>query len=151
MSRIELPKLAALAGALTLGLSSCALPPDDAWRMIRNEGPLTYGAYEVASRHVDPPSRRLTQRAPSIPYRPAFIATGPTVAAPAVPGLPGYVRSPYAYPPRYVDVAGATPGTVMICPYTQKPFLVPSYFDQTYASASTIPRARPAPAYLGWK
>lgn len=47
------------------------------------------------------------------------------LVAEQVKDLPGFVRSPYTSPPRLVDVKGAPPGSTMICPYTQRPFLIP--------------------------
>lgn len=49
-----------------------------------------------------------------------------TLTAHAVPGLPGYVRSPYTNPPRLIDVKRSTAGSTMVCPYTNKPFIVPA-------------------------
>ena len=49
-----------------------------------------------------------------------------TLTAAAVPALPGYVRSPYTNPPRLIEVKEASPGATMICPYTLKPFIIPS-------------------------
>lgn len=140
MSRISaLPKLAPLAGAaFALTLSSCALPPEDACRMMRHEGLIGYASYEVGSRQIPPPPNAWEYRAPSIPYGPAFIGTGPTLTAPGVAGLGGFVRSPYTYPPRLVDVAGVAPGTVAICPYTKKPFLVPDYSAAVPESRHTV-------------
>src|SRR3954471_12813377 len=63
--------------------------------------------------------------------------------APPVPGLPGYVFSPYTCSPRYVDVMGATPGSVIICPYTKYPFVVPPWYLDGYASSNTTIVAEP--------
>ena len=46
--------------------------------------------------------------------------------ATAVDTLPGYVRSPFTSPPRLVDVRGMSAGSKVVCPYTQRPFLVPA-------------------------
>ncbi len=46
----------------------------------------------------------------------------------SVPSLPGFVRSPYTTPPRLVDVKGVATGASMVCPYTQRVFIVPSDF-----------------------
>lgn len=42
-----------------------------------------------------------------------------------VPGMEGFVKSPHTNPPRLVDVSQSSPGSVMLCPFTNKPFLVP--------------------------
>ena len=47
--------------------------------------------------------------------------------------MPGYVRSPHTTPPRLVDVRGMAPGARVVCPYTQKPFLVPAGMASTPA------------------
>ncbi len=42
-----------------------------------------------------------------------------------VPGKPGLVTSPYEPYKGYIDVQGLPPGARVMCPYSQKPFLVP--------------------------
>lgn len=42
-----------------------------------------------------------------------------------VPGKPGFVTSPYEPYKGYVDATGLSAGSKIICPYSQKPFLVP--------------------------
>lgn len=54
-------------------------------------------------------------------------AEKPLVAT-SVPSLPGFVRSPYTIPPRLVDAKGSAPGATMVCPYTQRPFVLPPDF-----------------------
>ncbi|MBL9131873.1 MAG: hypothetical protein JNG86_11770 [Verrucomicrobiaceae bacterium] len=53
--------------------------------------------------------------------------------ASTVSDLPGYVRSPFTNPPRLVDVRGMSPGSKVVCPYTQKAFLVPGSVTTTSA------------------
>lgn len=43
-----------------------------------------------------------------------------------VVGRPGFVRSPFAASHQLVDVTGMAPGTEVRCPYSAKPFRVPS-------------------------
>jgi hypothetical protein len=125
--------LAVIAGtASALVLSSCALPAEHAIRKVRHEGPISYTAYEVGNA-LSPRSRALPQNAPSAPYRVGVLGFGRTLTAEWLSGVPGFVRSPYAYPPRYVDVGGARPGTVIICPWTMKPFVVPPYLVYDYS------------------
>lgn len=62
--------------------------------------------------------------------------------ASSVSDLPGYVRSPFTNPPRLVDVRGMSPGSKVVCPYTQKPFLVPG----TVSAASSAPKIATTPA-----
>lgn len=68
------------------------------------------------------------------------------VVAKSVPSLPGFVRSPYTNPPRLVDAKGATAGSTMICPYTQRPFIVPNDFANPSSSVASAPSpGTPAP------
>ncbi len=54
--------------------------------------------------------------------------TPPAIGAPPfakpVPGMSGYVFSPFS-PGKKIEVIGYPPGTVVKCPYTQKEFKVP--------------------------
>lgn len=139
--------------ATTAALSSCTLPPQQAWRKIQDDGLIAYINYEISARHTDTPGTTETQPAasPATVTPPAYRApaeskavqapvmakrrpverssamdTGKVLTAENVPSLPGFVRSPYTNPPRLVDVKGVAPGTRMVCPYTQKPFIVPT-------------------------
>jgi len=135
-------------------LSSCSLPPKQAWRKIRNEGLVAYVSYEVKSQHryshlkkPEGPAEPIkassssavagpilaennrVQSPPSMPLAsvPTELSTeGKTLAALPVPSLAGFVRSPYTSPPRLVDVKGASAGSTMVCPYTGRPFIVPN-------------------------
>jgi hypothetical protein len=169
-SRIN--KLAVFVGITSaVALSSCTLPPEQAWRKIRTEGLIAYWAYELDSPHANShlkyrnpstPSSITATPAPQLAYsrptisplqRPGMVEEGRVLTAQNIPALPGFVRSPYTNPPRLVDVKGATPGTTMICPYTQRPFIVPSdYVDGsgTLAAENRSPslpvQSPPAPA-----
>jgi uncharacterized Zn-finger protein len=57
--------------------------------------------------------------------------------------LPGYVRSPFTHPPRLVDVRGLRPGSLVVCPFTQKLFNLPADF----VDASPRSRLPAAPVY----
>lgn len=143
-------------------LSSCALPPKQAWQKIRSDGLFAYISYEMRTprrpldapgpvKPIGPASKPIlstpAQPRPLMAQSPTPVAppqkTGPTrtegregtsapmpppegtLTALAVPGLPGYVRSPYTNPPRLIDVKRSTAGSTMVCPYTNKPFIVP--------------------------
>lgn len=143
----NLSRAALLSVASTVALSSCALPPREAWRMIQDEGLIAYIKYEI-----DTP----TYGAPPVSSPASATPASPTKATPGrgtsadmvlaqrnlletlqnnessqpltafnVPALPGYVRSPYTNPPRLVDVRGVPSGTTMVCPYTHRKFVVP--------------------------
>jgi len=117
-------------------LSSCAMPPREAWNHIKSQGLISYymgqpssaplGASRqvVAQNRPSTATRRVTQNRVDTP--PPSQLTGNLPMARSVPDLPGYVRSPYTSPGRLVDVRGMTAGSKVVCPYTQKPFIVPS-------------------------
>ncbi|MGV3659540.1 MAG: hypothetical protein ACO1TE_05130 [Prosthecobacter sp.] len=100
-------------------------------------------------------TRMLTSVAPSTttttlvgPVRPSTPPPGMLNAAnmpvaQAVPDLPGYVRTPFTNPPRLVDVRGMSAGSKVVCPYTQRPFLVPGGVSTKSSMASTPAPSRP--------
>ncbi|MFZ4768225.1 MAG: hypothetical protein ACOYMN_25035 [Roseimicrobium sp.] len=53
------------------------------------------------------------------------------------------MRSPYTDPPRLVDVKGSVPGATMICPYTQRPFLIPADYVNTHGPM--VAKSKPEP------
>ena len=58
--------------------------------------------------------------------------------------LAGYVRTPYTHPPRLVDVRGLQPGTLVVCPFTQKVFSLPLEFvDASPKSVRSAARMYP--------
>ena len=149
MARINtLPKNIALTCALSsVFLSSCALPPREAWQQIQEEGLIPYLARKDDKPAASPATQKTAQpktQSPALvsgppgpaslpsatpaPVTPAPANTDKALTAQAVPNLPGFVRSPYTNPPRLVDVKGTTPGATMICPYTQRPFIIPQEY-----------------------
>lgn len=163
-------------GLVALGtLSSCSLPPREAWKQIQTEGLIPYVAREVrgdfdkdrpAPTHAVRPNSALVQAKPTTPApaptvasnsligpdRPAAVPPPsqlPTASLPVakpVEGLAGYVRSPYTNPPRLVDVRGMSTGSKVVCPYTRKPFLVPAAGQMnTQNIAANTPKPTPAP------
>jgi hypothetical protein len=74
------------------------------------------------------------------------VSDGKVLAAIAVPSLPGFVRSPYTNPPRLVDVKGAPIGSTMVCPYTQRPFIVPNELTPSTPKTLMATNTAPAPA-----
>jgi hypothetical protein len=138
----NLSRAALLSVASTVALSSCALPPREAWRKIHDDGLIAYIKYEMETPHHAAPTDAPAATKPTSPggrsgtsdmvlaqrdmiqsLREAE-AGGPLTAFP-VAALPGYVRSPYTHPPRLVDVRGVPSGTTMVCPYTRRKFIVP--------------------------
>ena len=83
---------------------------DKTWKKIEAEGLLKY---------FNPPSNQSA----------AALKTGAPINQDSVPmgekvpGMPGYARSPHVG--RLVDVKGMPSGSKVICPYTQRPFVVP--------------------------
>jgi uncharacterized Zn-finger protein len=73
---------------------------------------------------------------------PSMLNSSTMPVASSVADLPGYVRSPFTNPPRLVDVRGMSAGSKVVCPYTQKPFLVPG--GVSTASAPKV-ASNPAP------
>ena len=81
---------------------------------------------------------------PSLPPPSQIPAQSLPVAA-KVEGLVGYVRSPFTNPPRLVDVRGMGAGSKVVCPYTRKPFLVPSGIDAVPSNMAAAPAPAPTP------
>lgn len=189
-------KKVSLSASLTLilSLSSCSLPPREAWNKIQTEGLLAYlrgtqtrdtqapvcTNYASTATRYEPPTPPAAVNEPSAPSKPTVATISPelvrinpnpvvTTVAPrttdiigppkvqpttppaviksgndkllvakTVPALPGFVRSPYTSPPRLVDVKGATAGSTMICPYTQRPFLIPNDFVNATSSTALV-------------
>jgi uncharacterized Zn-finger protein len=80
-----------------------------------------------------------------VPKRPGH-ATGLNVTV-----LPGYVRTPFTHPPRLVDVRGMQPGSLVVCPFTQKLFYLPLDFvdarPKSLRSADRVYSIRREPAH----
>jgi uncharacterized Zn-finger protein len=146
------------ASSVTLMLASCALPPRQAWQEIQTKGLLSY-YMDGESRPLGVASNRtqaLAQNTASAPTKANTALVGPAApstpppsmlnsasmpVAQSVPDLPGYVRTPFTNPPRLVDVRGMSAGSKVVCPYTQRPFLVPGSVSSSIASAPSRPKA----------
>jgi uncharacterized Zn-finger protein len=144
------------------------MPTDQAWRQIRQEGLITYWMQNGSQQPQSAPTTaspsqavasttpQSTAPAPIAPVTnvppPSDLASQSLPMAQAVPGLDGYVRSPFTNPPRLVDVRGMASGSKVVCPYTSRPFLVPSApkteapaVASTPAPAPVTPAPEPAP------
>lgn len=140
-----------LVGFSALSLASCAVPPREAWNQIQSKGLITYymtkggGAplhssssnQQVASTQKSTP----TSAAGTAGTTPAPAVSSDLPVANAVADLPGYVRTPYTTPGRLVDVRGMSAGAKVVCPYTQKPFIVPGGMAAV-AETAPAPRVR---------
>ncbi len=129
---------AVLGLAALVILPSCSLPPSESWRQIRQDGLIPF----IANGMSAPKATDLGQ--PSGPLLASQNASAPKIVEPAQPkvqpvaaptefpaaysvsGLTGYVRSPHTNPPRLIDVRGMSVGSKVVCPYTQRPFIVPA-------------------------
>ena len=154
------PPLARLttASLAVLLLASCSLPPQQAWREIQTRGLITYLAKDgaplgssgrsssvVATNTAATPASTAATIGPERPSTPppSMLNASTMPVAKAVPDLPGYVRTPFTNPPRLVDVRGMSAGSKVVCPYTQRPFLVPgSVTAESSSIASSTPPAR---------
>jgi hypothetical protein len=148
------------ASLAALMMASCAVPPRQAWQEIQTRGLITYWASGGHSSGVSNRAPMLTQS--SAPLQPTPTVVGPErpatpppsmlnastmPVAQAVPDLPGYVRTPFTNPPRLVDVRGMSAGSKVVCPYTQRPFLVPGGVSSASSNvASSAPERQKAPA-----
>ncbi len=138
-------------------LASCAFPPRQAWQEIQTRGLFTYYMNkESRPLGTSSSSTMLARNNPPMqapinpalgpdrpaPPPPAMLNASSMPVAQAVPDLPGYVRTPFTNPPRLVDVRGMSAGSKVVCPYTQRPFLVPG---SVTAAPSNIAANRPKP------
>lgn len=147
------------AGLMILMLASCAVPPHQAWREIQTHGLISYYMHRdgrplgttqrtsaLATNNLTPTSSTpvVGPDRPSTPP-PSMLNAATMPVAQAVADLPGYVRTPFTNPPRLVDVRGMAPGSKVVCPYTQRPFLVPGGVTSSsnVASAPTTPKSKP--------
>lgn len=156
--------------AAVAALASCSMPTQEAWRQIRTEGLIPFVFNNDGHAADKPaPTQQLVQTKPkpasSAPVQNAVATASPAsapssspsvpppsqlrsdtlVTAQAVPGLAGYVRSPFTNPPRLVDVRGMTAGSKVVCPYTRKPFLVPAGAVEAHVASTSAPEPAPAP------
>lgn len=149
----------ATASLAVLTLASCAVPPRQAWHEIQTRGLITYlsndskplgvssGSALAQSNVVSQPSNAIALVGPDRPSTPppSMLNASTMPVAQAVPDLPGYVRTPFTNPPRLVDVRGMSAGSKVVCPYTQRPFLVPGGVSTSSSLASTA-SDRPKPS-----
>ncbi len=145
---------------VTLMLASCATPPREAWQEIQSRGLITYymgkesrplgstagsPMLTQSTTPVQTPSQIVGPDRPATPP-PAMLNASSMPVAQAVPDLPGYVRTPFTNPPRLVDVRGMSAGSKVVCPYTQRPFLVPGSVKVAPSNvAASRPKAPEAP------
>ncbi len=142
-----------LIGLNAIAVVSCSLPPRQAWNDIQTRGLITYYMHPLGAPLTSSSSRQMvaSNRNTHVvqPLAQSRIDTPPPSqlsadlpVARAVADLPGYVRSPYTTPGRLIDVRGMSAGSKVVCPYSQKPFIVPSGMT---SSAPQIAATPPAP------
>ena len=147
-----------LIGLTAIAAASCSVPPREAWNQIQSHGLITYymnksgsplthssSRQRVASNRSTTPVQSMAQRRIDTPP-PSQLASDLPVAR-GVADLPGYVRSPYTTPGRLIDVRGMSGGSKVVCPYTQKPFIVPAGMNGSapHIAASPAPRIESTP------
>ena len=150
------------AGFMLSMLASCAMPPRQAWQEVQSRGLLGYymrgDAAPLGSSSRSSQKLAATTPAPVTPTTPTNVVVGPErpntpppsmlnaaqmPVAQVVADLPGYVRTPFTNPPRLVDVRGMSAGSKVVCPYTQRPFLVPGGVStRSSSTASAASRSR---------
>ena len=167
-------------GAIALvAMTSCSLPPREAWRQIQRDGLIPFVATQWSSDST--PAMQTNRQmlaaqgqkrqatavqqvasasttagtnligppvvTPNTTPSPAMIDEKSIPSAQAVPGLVGYVRTPFTNPPRLVDVRGMSAGSKVVCPFTNKPFLVPgaAIAEPSKVAVAPVPAPTPAP------
>jgi hypothetical protein len=142
-----------LIGLTAIAAVSCSVPPRDAWNQIQSRGLITYYMNQSGAPLTTSSNKQMVAQnrpAPVVPPQaPARVDVPPPsqlvgdlpVARPVV-DLPGYVRTPYTTPGRLVDVRGMSSGSKVICPYTQKPFIVPGGMSSGSVASAPTPRVR---------
>ena len=144
-------KILALAGlSCAVFQTSCKLPPGEVLRGMQREGLVGYFAKDhvekdiVVSEISDAPegSREITETVNPANERSPFVSSGGDrhLAIP-ISGRPGFVYSPHSSQKLLVDVSEFAPGSRVMCPYTNKPFVVPS--SSTNNVATSIRRESP--------
>ena len=149
-----------LLGISAMAVVSCSMPPREAWNQIQSRGLITYymnkgsGAplsssssrQMVATRTTTTPAVNYSPVQPRVNTPPPSQLVGDLPVARPVADLPGYVRTPYTTPARLVDVRGMSAGSKVVCPYTQKPFIVPNGMAaSTQVASAPTPRVRTTP------
>jgi len=150
LALIRLP----LIGLTAIAAVSCSVPSRQAWNEIQSRGLITYYMNQSggpltssSSRQMVTSNSRRTTPVQAVTAQNRLDTPPPSQlnnnlpVARSVADLPGYVRSPFTTPGRLVDVRGMNPGSKVVCPYTQKPFIVPG-------SATTAPRIASTPKPL---
>lgn len=147
----------AVLGATAAALTSCELPPREAWREIQSRGLITYylnkpSGAPLNSTSANSPRQMYAsdvKKMRSTPVKRQETGASNLLAAANLPtarpvnDLPGYVRTPYTTPGRLVDVRGMSAGSKVVCPYTKKPFLVPAVVTETTPRIATNSPATP--------
>lgn len=148
-------------GITAMTVVSCSVPPRDAWNQIQSRGLITYymnkgsgaplsrtsSSQMVASKSTQAPASTSPRFNTRIDTPPPSQLSGDIPVARAVSDLPGYVRTPFTTPGRLVDVRGMAAGSKVVCPYTQKPFIVPAGMSSSshVAAVPPTPKVRTTP------
>ena len=138
-----------LIGLTAFVAVSCQVPPREAWNEIRSRGLITYYMQNSGAPLTRSSSKQLVTSSTPVQAAtaqkrfdtppPAQLGNDLPIANP-VADLPGYVRSPYTNPGRMIDVRGMSRGSRVVCPYTQKPFIVPGVVQTSVPSVASMPQ-----------
>ena len=138
-----------LIGLTAFVAVSCQVPPREAWNEIRSRGLITYYMQNSGAPLTRSSSNQLVTSntlVQPVTAQQRFDSPAPSqlghdlpIANP-VADLPGYVRSPFTTPGRLVDVRGMSSGSRVVCPYTQKPFIVPGFVQTAAPSVASTPQ-----------
>jgi len=148
-----------LLGITAIAVVSCSVPPREAWNQIQSRGLITYymnkgsgaplsssSSRQMVASHTTSTPALHARTQPQADIPPPSQLVGDLPVARSVADLPGYVRTPYTTPGRLVDVRGMSAGSKVVCPYTQKPFIVPNgVASSAQVAAAPTPRVRTTP------
>ncbi|MFN0080685.1 MAG: hypothetical protein ACKVY0_29805 [Prosthecobacter sp.] len=116
--------------------------------MSKDSGPLGSSSSQTLAQNTaatqTPTTAVVGPERPSTPP-PSMLNASTMPVAQAVPDLPGYVRTPFTNPPRLVDVRGMSAGAKVVCPYTQRPFLVPGSVTASNLASTPAPARTKTP------
>ena len=145
LTLIRLP----LIGLAAIASVSCSVPPRVAWNQIQSHGLISY-CMNGSGAPLSSARRMVASNTSATPVQAVVAQNQPSAAAPssglptarAVAYLPGYVRSPFTTPGRLIDVRGMSSGSKVVCPYTNKAFIVPNGMSGSAPRIAATPAPR---------
>lgn len=125
MPKFQIKILMSAGLVSSLLLSSCVLPPRQAWQRIKDEGVMRALFLPRSRQLVDQPAQLAAGLQGTSAGTEARSAASTAPVAEPFPGRPGFVYSPRTTPKKLVNVRGFAAGEQVLCPYTMEPFIVP--------------------------